>query len=58
MLLATLSSLFCSMFNATKRGFISATHGMELAIVRSVHVTWMYSVSQLTVEFSLHVSAE
>ena len=43
------------MYIAVIRGFISAMHGMELAIVRSVHVTWMYFVSQLTQKLELVV---
>ena len=43
------------MYIAAIRGFISAMHGMELAIARSVHVTWMYFVSQLTQKLELMV---
>ena len=50
--------LFWWMYIAAIRGFISAMHGMELAIARSIHVTWMYFVSQLPVKFVQHVSAE
>ena len=56
--LAVMIVLFWWMYIAAIRGFISAMHGMELAIARSVHVTWMYFVSQLTVQFAQHVSAE
>ena len=47
--------LFWWMYIAAIRGFISAMHGMELAIARSVHVTWMYFVSQLTQKLELMV---
>ena len=53
--LAAMIILFCLMYIAITRGFISAMHGMELAIVRSVHVTWMYFVSQLTQKLELMV---
>ena len=56
--LAAMIILFWLMYIAAIRGFISAMHGMELAIARSIHVTWMYFVSQLPVKFAQHVSAE
>ena len=53
--LAAMIILFWRMYIAAIRGFISAMHGMELAIARSVHVTWMYFVSQLTQKLELMV---
>ena len=53
--LAAIIVLFWWMYIAAIRGSMSAVHGMDLAIVRSVHVTWMYFVSQLTQELELMV---
>lgn len=53
--LAAMVILFWLMYIAGIRGFISVMHGMELAIARSVHVTWMYFVSQLTLMLKLMV---